>query len=198
MVADGLAAWLTAWLTSLGTVELVLLTIAVVTTAILLLQTLLAFFDVGVATFDEATGEGVGGYLNLRNAIVTIVGFSWSVLASLDAGLGVLPTTAIGVAVGGVFFASAVVVMRGFARLEHTGSLGPEALVDRPGVVTVAVPAPGDSSRHHGKVMISTATGRQVEMDARLTTGERLGRGTPVVVTQVVGSQVIVAPTPPQ
>lgn len=157
---------------------------------IFLIQTLGAAGDDSVADGDidgdfdspgDTGGQGLAGYLSVRNFVAFFIGYGWVTLAALLSGLSQAASSALGVAAGVVIVFVSLALIRTFLRFQEDGSLKMELLPGKGATVYIAI---GErSTGRAGKVMVDTRKGR-MELPAR-TEGEALKPGEFVRIDRV-------------
>ena len=181
------------WFETLSMVEQSLFLVAVFSTAIFAIQfllTLTGFSDEGdFDTESDGSSFDFGDIFTLRNGITFLMGFSWGGLMAYEWGLShPFAAAFIGSIVGTVFVAANLVLLFALSKIKNSGNLNLDNAIDEEGRVSLTVPA---GRTGVGKVTVAVQ-GRLKEFHA-VTDGAELSRNTPVVVLEVLGSQLVVA-----
>jgi len=177
------------WLTELSTTEHFLLSIAVLSTSIFLIQTVLSLIGIDDDSSSEAElSLTFGDMLTIKNGISFLVGFSWGGLIVYDWGV----TNTLLITLCGFLFGSTLVFVNmallvALAQLKHQGNIQLENAIDQQATVTLVIPPQRSGV---GKVSISLQ-GRLKEYHA-ITDGDALSRHTQVTVRDLIGSQLLV------
>lgn len=181
------------WFEAFSTVEQSLLLVAAFSTTIFVIQfvmSLTGFSD--DAEFDtESDGSSLdfGDIFTIRNGVTFLMGFSWGGLMAYEWGLAhPLAASFVGSVVGVLFVAVNLFLLLGLSKIKSSGNLNMDNAIDEEGRVTLMLPAQRSGV---GKVTV-TVQGRLKEFHA-VTDGPGLAKNTPVVVLEVLGSQLVVA-----
>jgi hypothetical protein len=180
------------WWGSLGSSLQIFWGIALVTSAVLVLQLVLAFFGLEADSdvefeADDVSADG-SNILSVRTVTAFFAGFGWSGVACLDAGLSLLTTLLISVAVGGVFMFGVFGLMRLLYGLRYSGTLDYRNAIGQVG--TVYLPIPGEMSEP-GKVEV-LVQGRLRVVDAFNNSPQSLPNQCRVKVTSVMDQNTLV------
>lgn len=162
-----------------------------------LLLGLVGLGDFGLDADTDADVDGdLGDGLNLLSARAIIAGgafFGIAGMIALSLGLGPVLSVPPALAVGFVAASGTARVMRGMRRFESDGVVHIEGAIGLPGTVYLGIPG---ERAGMGKIHL-TLQNRTVEYQAVTSNGEALPNGTPVVVVDVIGPDVVeVAPAP--
>jgi hypothetical protein len=192
------------WWIHLTSPEKVLWGIAVFTTVVFLIQTLMSMIggdadsDVSAdgdlsADGDHSDGGDDGGtsfadYFTIKNAIAFFLGFSWGTIAMLGEMYSLQTSMVAGAGIGIAMVIVNLLILRGLASLRDSGNANLQNAVGNEGVVSVLVPA---GKTGFGKVTVSFS-GRQMELMALTDQDRELPRGCPVVVTGTFESRIMV------
>lgn len=135
------------WWDSLATPERIFWGIALVTSAVLVLQLLLSFFgldgdaDIDVdADFSDAGHGGGVGILSVRTVTAFFTGFGWGGVIALDQGFSVPGATVAAVVTGGVLMMAVYGLMRALFGLRYSGTLDYKNAIGVTGSVYLPVP----------------------------------------------------------
>jgi len=137
------------WWTTLDTAHKVFYTIAIATSAVLVLQLALSVlgFD-GDADVDadadvggDVEHEGGAGVLSVRTITAFFTGFGWGGVAALEAGWGLVPSVFAALASGGVLMGGVFFLMRGLYGMRYSGTLDYRNAVGGAGSVYLPIPA---------------------------------------------------------
>lgn len=138
-----------AWWTSMGLALQIFYAIALATTMLLVLQ--LALLLVGVDhdgdagdmpdDGDPSHGHGGGAVFSIRSVTAFFTGFGWTGVAAIQAGWPVVAATLAALAVGALFMAGILALMRGLMGLRSSGTLNYHNAIGNVGTVYVTVPA---------------------------------------------------------
>lgn len=163
----------------------------------MLLQLLLGLVGLGDFGLDADHADGdLGDGLNLLSARAVIAGgafFGIAGMIALSLGLGPVLSLPVALATGFAAASGTARVMRGMRRFESDGAVRIEGAIGLPGTVYLGIPGGRGGM---GKIHL-TLQNRTVEYQAVTSNGEALPNGTPVVVVDVIGPDVVeVAPAP--
>lgn len=162
----------------MGEWEWVHAAIGAVASIIFLTQTLGAAGEDGDADGDadgdfDGGGQGLAGYLSVRNFVAFFIGYGWVTLAALLSDVPQVLSSTLGVAAGVVLVFISLALIRTFLRLQEDGSLKMDRLPGKGATVYITI---GEhSTGRAGKVMVDTGKGR-MELPAR-TKGAALKPG---------------------
>lgn len=201
---------MTQWWEGLSALAKVFYCIAIPSTLVLILQTILLFIgfgdsgaasdlsgDVDVADSTDFSSDGapsgdfsVGQLFTLQGIMAFLCIFSWvgiiCVGASLHAALSIL----IGFFCGFLAMFGVSKILRLSSKLAENGTVMLENTIGSTATVYVPIPALGTS---HGKVMV-TVQGRLTEADAVCFGETQLSTGTKVTITDVDGDTLVCKP----
>ncbi|MDR1170119.1 MAG: hypothetical protein LBK97_04715 [Prevotellaceae bacterium] len=183
--------------TSLGAFEKVLWCIAIPSSVIFIIQTVLTFagmdaHDGAGAEFDGSEGDPSPFQLfSFRNLINFLLGFSWAGI-SLSGNIESEALIVILSTVGGLLLVTVVMLIFYYmSRLGESGNIYSEDAIGKMAVVYVPI---SEKRSRAGKIQI-TLNGATCEFDA-LTDGDTLKTGEPVIVKSVInGSMLLVSKT---
>ena len=173
----------------MDSLEKVLWTIALVSSLIFVVQTVMTFM--GMDSDADATGCGADisadmpiELFTFRNFINFFLGFSWTAIAFY--GHAGLALTIVSATIAGLLLVAAVMYMFYLmSRMEQSGNIDlKESAVGCKGTVYISIP-----ERGIGKVQI-TIQGAVREYDA-VTGGESISSGTPIKVTEVIDDSML-------
>lgn len=165
--------------------------IGIVALFALVLQLGLMFFggvdDVGDLG-DVADQDSGLGIFSIRGITAFFLGFGWTGVVALKAGLTVVPAIALGLLVGGTLMVVMFLMMRSMMRLQSSGTLDYANAVGEVGTVYVTLP-PFQKGGGQIEVLIQ---GRLVVADALHKGGASLSPGARVRVVERVGRATLV------
>jgi hypothetical protein len=161
---------------------------AVLGGSILVLQLVLGLVGAGMDhDFDHGHDVADGfNLLSVRGLAAGAAFFGVTGRGALAAGLGLVPSTLLALAAGGVAAFATAWIMRAMRGFESDGALRIEGAIGQPARVHVRLPAEPDTP---GKVIL-TLQDRVVELPAVSLDGE-LPTGTPVTVVGLAGSDTL-------
>ncbi len=170
--------------------------IGIIATFFLLLQLALLLFgfggvdDIG-GLADVADQDSGLGLFSIRGITAFFLGFGWTGVIALKAGLGLVTAIILGLLVGGALMLAIYAMMRAMLRLQSSGTLDYHNAVGEVGTVYVTLP-PFQKGGGQVEVMIQ---GRLVVADALQKGGSAIAPGTKVRVLEIVGrSTLLVEP----
>lgn len=180
------------WWGSLGNSLQVFWGIAIVTSAVMVIQLILMVlgFD-SDSDVDLDADDGAGGgssILSIRTITAFFAGFGWSGVACLDAGFSLLTTLVISVVVGSVFMFGVFALMRFLYGLRYSGTLDYRNAIGQVG--TVYLPIPGEMSTP-GKIEV-LVQGRLRVVDAFNKSTDLLPNRSRVKVIDVMDQNTLV------
>ena len=167
--------------------------IGIIALVALLIQVLLMVFT-GMDADMDFSGADVGdhdsglGIFSIRGVTAFFVGFGWGGVICIKNGLGLIPSLAIALAVGGGLMLGIFVMMRSFMRLQDSGTLDYANAVGQVATVYVTIP-PNNANGGQVETMIQ---GRLVTAEALQAGDEPLAPGTKVKVVDRVGATTLV------
>lgn len=136
----------------------------------------------------DAVHDSGLGIFSVRGITAFFLGFGWTGVIALKAGLPLGAAIALGILVGGVLMLAIFFLMRAMMRLQSSGTLDYANAVGEVATVYVTVPAEGKAGGQI-EVMIQ---GRLSTVEALHHGAERLSPGTKVQVTALVGRSTFV------
>lgn len=158
------------WWTSLDAAHKVFWVIALVTSALLGIQLLLAMLGLdGDADLDaDFDGDIGGGVLSVKAIVGFFTGFGWGGLAALEGGLGIVASVAVALISGGALMAVVVFLMRALYSMKHEGTLDYRNAVGEAGSAYIPIPGamsgPGQVEvRVQGRLRVVAAFTRHPE-----------------------------------
>ncbi|MCX4359534.1 MAG: NfeD family protein [Rikenellaceae bacterium] len=177
------------WFSSMDSLEKVLWIIALTSSLVFIVQTVMTFM--GMDGDGDPSGCDVGvsedmplELFTFRNFVNFFLGFSWTAIA-LYGRTGLVVTVVSGVIAGVLLVAAVMYMFYLMSRMEQSGNIDlQKSAVGCRGTVYIAIPEGG-----RGKVQI-TIQGAVREYDA-VTDGESLVSGTPVKVVGVVDDSLL-------
>lgn len=179
------------WWSSLGTALRIFYAIAIATTFGLVLQMIAMLFgvgDEGDADFDGDDVDAGSHVLSMRTVTGFFTGFGWAGVAALEAGLALPVSVMIAAAVGVVFMAAVLGLMRMIYGLRYSGTLDYRNAVGQIGNVYLRVPA---AMAGPGQVEV-TVQGRLRVVQAFTNAGQDLTREARVKVVDVMDLNTLV------
>jgi len=197
---------MTVWWEALSIVEKVFALIAVPSTLVLILQTVLLLFGLGQTDADADLDSGMelddvdiddsdtdivdGGFrlFTVRGIIAFLAVFGWTGYAMLEAEVHTGISVLVAVLAGTLALVGMAFIMRGFMKLQADGSMDIRNALGVSGTVYITVP-PARSDR--GKVNI-VLQGQLGEFDAVTDEEEPLKYGTEITVIGVSGETTLV------
>lgn len=192
------------WWAALTLVQQILYVIAGLSTTFLVLQLLLnliglaggdadvdlgshADVDLSVDHADLSVHSSGLALISFRTVTAFFVGFGWSGIVLLDAGLTTVLAIAIAVCVGCFFIVVVFYLMKELLGLSETGNIDFSNALGQTGSVYVTIPAKGEG---RGQVQLKVQ-GRLREMSAMTNEDEDLKTGLPVKVVEVLGGNTL-------
>lgn len=178
------------WWSGLGTTLQVFYLIAIVTSAVLLMQLLLMLigFDGDADVGADGDFDADSGILSVRAISAFFTGFGWTGVACLEAGWSLPPTLLASVAAGGAFMGAVVVSMRALYSMRYSGTLDYRNAIGNIGVVYIRIPG-GMSGPGQVEVKIQ---GRLCVVQAFTADPEPIASQTRVKVNDVMDDNTIV------
>jgi membrane-bound ClpP family serine protease len=165
--------------------------IAILALGLLLLQVLVLLFtggdDGGDISYDAGT---TGSFFSLKGLTALALGFGWTGVICVKAGLSPVTAAVIGVGVGVGIEAIFLFAMAQVAKLQSDGTFKTETALGCYGTVYVTIPPNGSGS---GEVIVKTGT-RSIHMRALSNHHSPLRNGDEVQVTELRGTTIIVKP----
>lgn len=165
---------MTAWLESLPTLQLIFALVAIPSTLVLLVQTVLLLLGMGDADADAdfdpdgidiaeaAEGDGGLALFTVRGIVAMLSIAGWSGVVFVDVGLpdalSILLATACGIAA----LVGMAYLMKAVLKLQHSGNIQLGSAVGKVGEVYIPIPAKGEG---RGKISINVQE-RLIEVDA--------------------------------
>jgi len=176
--------------TSLDGFEKILWCIALPSSLIFLIQTVMTFMGMdahdGVNAEFDSNGDGAFQLFSFRNLINFMLGFSWAGI-SLYGNIQSNTLIVILSTLGGLLLVTVVMLIFYYmSRLGEDGNIHPIEAVGRTAIVYVPI---ADNRTRAGKIQI-TLKGATREYDA-LTDGDALKTGEPVVVSSVIEGNLL-------
>ncbi len=192
------------WWAALTLVQQILYVIAGLSTTFLVLQLLLnliglaggdtdvdlashADVDMSVDHADLSVHSSGLALISFRTVTAFFVGFGWSGIVLLDAGLTTVLAIAIAVCVGCFFVVVVFYLMKELLGLSEKGNIDYSNAVGQTGSVYVTIPAKGEG---RGQVQLKVQ-GRLREMSAMTNEDEDLKTGLPVRVVEILGGNTL-------
>lgn len=167
--------------------------IAIVSSIVFVVQTILSFVGIGdfdvdmdLSGGDALDASGFSDLLSMRNAINFLLGFGWAGVCFYDKISSGFLLCVIAVLVGLAFVAMFVYVFKKMMKLESNGAYDINTATGK--TCDVYLRIPGNRSGT-GKVQISF-NGSVQELDA-MTDGEEIPTGTKVTVVEVVNNNIL-------
>lgn len=199
----------TEWWNSLGLVGQIFALIAIQSTLVLVVQTVLLLFGIGDGDGDVDPGCDCGGDVDIhgdvggdgdgfalfsvRGVVAMLAIGGWSGLAMYQSGLDLWLTVILSLVFGAVALVVIAYMMRGVMKLQDSGNIEIDGAKGKCAKVYIPIPA-GMSGT--GKVNL-TLQDRFIEADAVTSSDRALKTGESVVVTAVDGSgTLVVEPIP--
>lgn len=180
------------WLLQLQGFELILWCIALLFSALFLIQTIISFFVGGDSTDIDAFGDDGHGdatsFFTVRNLIVFFTMFGWSGLAAHKAGLHDAVVVLIALLSGTAMVAILLVIMKRAAGMRQSGTLQLKNAVSQVGETYLRIPA-GRSGV--GKVQVQVQ-GRLVELDAMTDDPTDIASGRPIKVVAALNERILI------
>lgn len=180
------------WWISLDTYMQVLWFITLTASLIFIVQTILTFIGMDAdANLDADTGSTTGEFpfqvFTFRNFINFFLGFGWTAIALNGKMNGVL-SIFLAFLAGVLLVAAVMYIFYLMSKMEQSGNIDTANAVGCKGNVYLKIPA---ARAGEGKVQI-TIQGAIREYDA-VTNGEELPTGTPIIITEALNGNVLVA-----
>jgi len=182
---------LNEWWDSLNMPLQIFYGIGIVSTFILLIQSLLMILgldhsDMDLDTdFDLDHGDGGMHILSVRTIIAFSTGFGWTGVVCLKAGLPLWLSLLIAIAIGMVMMFSIYALMRFFFSMRHDGSVNYTNAIGEIGTVYLPIPAGGKSP---GQIEVNVQ-GRLAVVEAFCKGDEKLANKSKVKVIDTVGER---------
>ena len=182
------------WWNNMDLVGQIFALIAVPSTLVLVVQTILLLVGIGGDDLDadgvDITGNGIGdtpgdggadglALFSLRDIMAMAAVGGWSGLVMYEAGINLTVTVVLAAAFGFMALVGIAYLMKLAARLQQDGTLDLGYAIGRVGTVYIPIPAEMKGS---GKVSL-TMQERFIEVDAMTTCGRKLTTGESVRVT---------------
>lgn len=165
--------------------------IAIFALGLLLIQFLILVLtggdDGGDIDFDPGT---TGSFFSFKGLTALALGFGWTGVICIKAGMSPAAAAAIGVVVGVGIEALFLLMMAQIAKFQSDGTFKTESAVGCYGTVYVTVPPKGGGS---GEVVVKTGT-RSIHIRALSDYDKPLRNGDEVQVTALRGTAVVVHP----
>lgn len=190
---------LTAWYGSLDPTLRIFWGIAIFSSVIFLIQTILSLLgigdhdvdggaDVDVSSDGDATDDADAMHLlSFRNIIYFLLGLGWTGVSLWHTIENRILLTAVGILVGCLFVATFITIFRQMMKLQHNGAFDINDAVGKTVDVYLRIPA---SRQGQGKVQVSF-NGSIQELDAQTDHPERIPSGTKVQVLEVLNNRVL-------
>lgn len=191
------------WWASLTVIQKIFWTIAIFSSVLFLLRTILTFIgtdhsdtdsDVDVHTGGDVDGEAAhlpgAGYFTIRNMVGFFLGFSWGGLACINSGLSTSWSVICGSFIGLFFMLVIMSIMKAISRLKSSGTVLLQNAVGQEATVSIVIPG---SMNGKGKVSLSLQ-GRLIDIES-VTEGEEIKPGQKVMVKSLSGTQLVVEKT---
>lgn len=172
------------WWDSLSGTLQVFYGIALLSSALLVVQLVLMLLGLDVDGLDDADA---GGVLSIRAVVAFFLGFGWAGVAAIRSGLSLFPTLIISTGVGGLFMGGVLLLMRMLYGLRYSGTLDYKNAIGNVGSVYLKIPA-GMKSPGQVEVMVQ---GRLMVVQALTRSGEDLTRDTRIRVVDVVDQNTL-------
>lgn len=186
---------LTTWWQELASLEKILWTIALVFSALFLVQTVWSLVggdtDSAIGDAESYIGEddGIGNqYFTIKNAIAFFTVFGWASIAALQNGLASWLAILLGVIGGTAMVAMMVLLLRSAAKLKHSGTLNIQNALQKTGETYLPIPAQKGGI---GKVQI-LVQGSLRELDAITNDDNIIPTGKLVKVVDILNDQILV------
>lgn len=182
------------WWNNMDLVGQIFALIAVPSTLVLVVQTILLLVGIGGDDLDadgvDITGNGIGdtpgdggadglALFSLRGIMAMAAVGGWSGLVMYEAGIDLTVTVVLAAAFGFMALVGIAYLMKLAARLQQDGTLDLGYAIGRVGTVYIPIPAEMKGS---GKISL-TMQERFIEVDAMTTCGRKLTTGESVRVT---------------
>jgi hypothetical protein len=182
------------WWNNMDLVGQIFALIAVPSTLVLVVQTILLLVGIGGDDLDadgvDITGNGIGdtpgdggadglALFSLRGIMAMAAVGGWSGLVMYEAGINLTVTVVLAAAFGFMALVGIAYLMKLAARLQQDGTLDLGYAIGRVGTVYIPIPAEMKGS---GKISL-TMQERFIEVDAMTTCGRKLTTGESVRVT---------------
>lgn len=171
--------------------------IAIPTSLIFLIQTILTFLGTDVsdgleADFDgDLEGEATPFQLfSLRNLINFLLGFSWTGISFFTSIANIPVLILLSLIVGGCFVYLFFLIIRQIQKLAENNSFNIFNTLNRTAEVYLAIP---ENKKGKGKIMISV-NGTFHELDA-MTENDRIQTGTTVKVVKIENNNILIVET---
>ena len=182
-----------AWWESLSTIQQIYWGIAIPSTVIFLLQTILTFMggdsDSDISTDVEVeTDHGIGfQFFTLKNFIAFFTIFSWTGIACFDSGFSYSKTIIFSVLAGLAMMTLMAALFYYFSKLTDSGTMKMKNAVGKVGEVYLTV---GASRGNVGKISIKVQ-GSLRELEAITDDEEDLKMGTVIEVTDIITDNLL-------
>ena len=182
------------WWNNMDLVGQIFALIAVPSTLVLVVQTILLLVGIGGDDLDadgvDITGNGIGdtpgdggadglALFSLRGIMAMAAVGGWSGLVMYEAGINLIVTVVLAAAFGFMALVGIAYLMKLAARLQQDGTLDLGYAIGKVGTVYIPIPAEMKGS---GKISL-TMQERFIEVDAMTTSGRKLTTGESVRVT---------------
>ena len=193
------------WWEALSEAQRILWGIAVFSSVVFVLQAILMLLGFGIGEGDDGSGEEVaddadsdarrrslGEYLNFRNVVYFLMGFSWGGLTLIHAGISLSWVIFLSIVAGICVAGFGIFIMAALVRLSDPGNTA--TLYETIGSqAKVLIGVPG-SRNGEGKVNVVVG-GRLVDRNAITEEGVDIPRGATVYVHEVGPNNVLVVST---
>lgn len=185
--------WWTAWWGALAGPDKFFWAIALLTSALLLLQLLLSLLgfdhdadlDTDIDTdIDHGDGTGV---LSLRTVTAFLAGFGWGGVIAMDHGMSVFAATVIALASGGAMMAMVFFLMQAVYSMRYSGNLDYRNAVGSHGSVYLPIP-PNMQGLGQIEVLVQ---GRLMTVQAMTRASDRLPNRARVRVVEQLDPQTL-------
>ncbi len=165
--------------------------IGILALLVLILQSVMLLFG-GMDHDGDFSADGVHdsglGIFSFRGITAFFLGFGWTGVIALKAGLPLGAAIALGILDGGLLMIAIFFLMRSMMRLQSSGTLDYANAVGEVATVYVTIPADGKAG---GQVEVMIQ-GRLSTVEAIHHGNERLTQGTKVKVVELVGRSTLV------
>lgn len=181
------------WWESMSTIQQIYWGIAIPSTIIFLLQTILTFMggdsDSDISTDAEVDGDhGIGfQFFTLKNFIAFFTIFSWTGIACLDSGFSYPKTILISLIAGLLMMTLMATIFYYFSKLTDSGTMAMKNAVGKIGEVYLTV---GANRNNVGKISIKVQ-GSLRELDAITDDEEDLKMGAVIEVTNIISDSLL-------
>lgn len=179
------------WFFQLKGFEFILWSIALLFSALFVIQTIVSFFigaDHDVDADFSADGHGdVYQFFTVRNMIVFFTMFGWAGLTAYHSGIPNMWVIVIAVASGLSMIAILYFLMTRTKKLKHDGTLQLKNAIDKIGETYLQIPG---NRKGMGKVQV-LVQGRLVELEAMTDDQEDIATGKPIKVVNTLNERIL-------